>query len=172
MPILTLVQISTLKAFINIPETYFPLVKGGNHINVTSDIYPDKQFNASIEIIYPTIDPNTHTFQVQLKVPNKDELLRPGMFVRTKIQFGEVETLIVPYQSVLKLQGSDNRYVFINNNGTAKRVDVKLGQRFDDKIEIFSDSIKDGDELIIVGQARLVDGSKLNIKKKSEENNK
>ena len=61
-PILTLTQISRLKAIINIPESYYPLVKQGMKIDVRSDIYPDKTFPATIEIVYPTIDPATHTF--------------------------------------------------------------------------------------------------------------
>ena len=51
-PILTLTQISRLKAIINIPETYYPLVKQGMKVDVYSDIYPDKDFPATIEIVY------------------------------------------------------------------------------------------------------------------------
>ena len=79
-PILELVQISTLKALVNIPETFFPKVKKGMKVNLTSDIYPDEEFPASIEIIYPTIDPMSHTFTVELKIPNKKNVLRPGMY--------------------------------------------------------------------------------------------
>ena len=64
---------------------------------------------------------------------------------------------------MLKLQGSNDRYVFVNENGTAKRVAVTLGQRFDDQIEIISDELQEGMELIVVGQARLVDGVALEI---------
>ena len=59
----------------------------------------------------------------------------------------------------------NNRYVFLNDNGVAKRVDVTLGDRFDDQIEIISDGIKENDELVVVGQAKLVDGRKLNVQK-------
>jgi multidrug efflux pump subunit AcrA (membrane-fusion protein) len=44
-------------------------------------------------------------------------------------------------------------------------VPVKLGQRFDDQVEIISDEIQVGDELVVIGQARLVDGVKLEIVK-------
>lgn len=66
-PVLTLVDISSLKATINIPETYYPLVRKGMHIDLTSDIYPNQTFPAAIDIVYPTIDESTHTFSVQLK---------------------------------------------------------------------------------------------------------
>ena len=165
VPILSLVQLKTLKAYVNIPETYYPQMKKGMPVDVTSDIYPDQMFKAEIEIVYPTIDPSTHTFQVQVKIPNDKETLRPGMYAAVSMNFGQVRTLVVPYLAVLKLQGSNERYVFLNNNGTAKRVSVTLGQRFDDLTEIVSDEIKEGDELVVAGQARLNDGVKLNVEK-------
>ena len=132
--ILTLTQINLLKSLINIPETYFPLVKEGMKIELRS-----------------------------LRIPNSSELLRPGMYTYTTLALGKEQTIVVPYQAVLKLQGANDRYVFLNDNGVAKRVAVTLGQRFDDQVEIISDEIKEGDELVVVGQARLVDGVKLEI---------
>ncbi len=165
-PILTLTQISRLKAIINIPETYFPKVKQGMKVSVESDIYPGTVFPATIEIVYPTIDATSHTFQAKLSIPNSAEKIRPGMYVRTQLAVGEVDAIVVPYQSVLKLTGSNERYVFVNDGGTARRVSVSLGQRFDDRIEIIpveKDALKAGDQLVVTGQARLVDGDKLEI---------
>lgn len=178
-PILTLTQISRLKAIINIPESYFPMVKQGMKVDVVSDIYPDEVFPATIEIVYPTIDPQSHTFQAKLNIPNNGEKIRPGMYVRTRLAVGEVDAIVVPYQSVLKLTGSNDRYVFVvdrdrsgandaqsADGGQARRVAVTLGQRFDDRIEIIpveANAMKAGDQLVITGQARLVDGDKLEI---------
>lgn len=99
-PVLTLVDISSLKATINIPETYYPLVRKGMHVDLTSDIYPNQTFPAAIDIVYPTIDESTHTFSVQLKVPNAKQVLRPGMFARVGMQLDKIETITVPYQAV------------------------------------------------------------------------
>lgn len=165
-PILTLTQISRLKAIINIPETYFPLVKTGMKVNIESDIYPGTTFPATIEIVYPTVDPSSHTFQAKLNIPNAGEKIRPGMYVRTHLAIGQVDAIVVPYQSVLKLTGSNDRYVFVNDEGTARRVAVTLGQRFDDRIEIIpieNGALKANDQLVVTGQARLVDGDKLEI---------
>ena len=165
-PILTLTQITRLKAIINIPETYFPLVKQGMKVEVVSDIYPDEVFPATIEIVYPTVDAASHTFQAKLNIPNASEKIRPGMYVRCRLAVGEVDAIVVPYQSVLKLTGSNDRYVFVNDDGTARRVAVTLGQRFDDRIEIIpveSGALKSGDQLVVTGQARLVDGATLEI---------
>ena len=165
-PILTLTQINRLKAIINIPETYFPKVKQGMKVEVESDIYPGEVFPATIEIVYPTIDAASHTFQAKLNIPNAAEKIRPGMYVRTRLAVGEVDAIVVPYQSVLKLTGSNDRYVFVADGNTARRVAVTLGQRYDDRIEIVpieAGAVKAGDQLVVTGQARLVDGTTLEI---------
>lgn len=162
-PIVVLTQINKLKTLIAIPESYFPLVKEGMKLTVKSEIYPDKTFPASIEVVYPTIDPSTHTFQCKVVIPNENELLRPGMYVTTTVGLGKANIITVPYQSVEKLVGANDRYVFLNNNGRAQRVGVQLGQRVDEEIEIIAPEIVPGAEYVYVGQHKLVDGVKLNV---------
>jgi RND family efflux transporter MFP subunit len=162
-PILILTQIDKLKALVAIPETYFPLFKPGMKLSLTTDIYPDKTFPATVEIVYPTIDPSTHTFQCKIVIPNGKNLLRPGMYVTTTIGLGKANALVIPYQAVEKLVGANDRYVFVVEDGRAKRVTVTLGQRFDQDIEIIADEIKEGVEVVTTGQHKLVDGVKVNV---------
>ncbi len=162
-PILILTQIDKLKALVAIPETYFPLFKEGMKLTLSSEIYPDKTFPATVEIVYPTIDPSSHTFQCKIVIPNDKNLLRPGMYVTTTIGLGKADALVVPYQSVEKLVGANDRYVFIVEDGRAKRVSVELGQRFDQDIEINAPEIVAGVEVVTTGQHKLVDGVKVNV---------
>ena len=164
-PIVVLTQINKLKALVAIPETYFPLVKKGMPLTLTTDIYPGKTFPASVEVVYPTIDASSHTFQAKIVVPNSQELLRPGMYVTTTLGLGKAKVIAVPYQSVEKLVGANDRYVFLVEDGRAKRVSVQLGQRFDQDIEIIAPEIVEGAEYVNVGQHKLVDGVKVNVVK-------
>ena len=100
---------------------------------------------------------------MKIVVPNGQHLLRPGMYVTTTIGLGKAKVLVAPYQAVEKLVGANDRYVFINDNGRAKRVAVELGQRFDQNIEIIAPEIVEGVELVTVGQHKLVDGVKINV---------
>lgn len=162
-PILVLTQIDRLKALVAIPETYFPLFKAGMKLTLTSEIYPDQTFPATVEIVYPTVDPASHTFQCKIVIPNGKNLLRPGMYVTTTIGLGKTKAIVAPYQAVEKLVGANDRYVFIVENGRAKRVSVTLGQRFDQDIELISPEIVPGVEMVTTGQHKLVDGVKLNV---------
>lgn len=85
------------------------------------------------------------------------------MYVTTTIGLGKAKTIVAPYQAVEKLVGANDRYVFVVENGRAKRVGVELGQRFDQEIELISPEIVDGVEMVVVGQHKLVDGVKLNV---------
>lgn len=162
-PILVLTQIDKLKALVAIPETYFPQFKAGMKLTLTSEIYPGQVFPATVEIVYPTIDASSHTFQVKIVIPNSKNLLRPGMYVTTTIGLGKANAIVAPYQAVEKLVGANDRYVFINEGGRAKRVNVELGQRFDQEIEIISPEITAGVEMVTTGQHKLVDGVKINV---------
>ena len=162
-PILVLTQIDKLKALVAIPETYFPQLKAGMKLTLTSEIYPDQTFPATVEVVYPTIDATSHTFQVKIVIPNNKNLLRPGMYVTTTLGLGKANVIVAPYQAVEKLVGANDRYVFINENGRAKRVAVELGQRFDQEIEIIAPEIVPGVEMVTTGQHKLVDGVKINV---------
>ena len=161
--ILTLTQINVLKALVNVPESYYPLVHKGMAVDVLCDIYPGEVFPATIDIVYPTIDPSSHTFQVRIRIPNSSERLRPGMYAYTKLALGKAEAMVIPYQSVQKLTGSNERYIYVNDNGVAKRVFVKIGERYDDRIEVMSDELVPGEEIVVTGAEKLVDGVKLKI---------
>ena len=163
-PIVVLTQVKKLKALIAVPEKYYPLIQEGMKLTVKSEVYPEETFPATIEVVYPTIDAASHTFQCKVVIPNASEKLRAGMYVTTTLGLGKENTIVVPYQSVEKLIGSNERFVFINENGYAKRVSVKLGQRFDEQIEIIAPEIHAGVEYIYKGQSKLVDGVKIQVK--------
>ena len=164
-PILELTQLNVLKALVSIPETYYPMVKAGMKVDIKSDIYPEETFPATVEVVYPTVDAASHTFSAKVRIPNGGEKLRPGMYVHTSLALGQDTALLVPYQSVQKMVGTNERYIYFNEDGVAKRVFVTVGQRFDDQIEVLAEEIAEGVEVVTTGAEKLVDGSKLNVSK-------
>jgi len=161
--ILSLVQINSLKAVVSIPETYYPQVQYGMKVGIRSDIYPDIDFKGSILRVYPIVDAASRTFQAEIKIENKGMKLRPGMFCRASIDLGVAMALVVPYQAVLKMQGSNERYLFVVRNGEAQRISVQLGKRYDERVEILSTELYEGDQLVVAGQGKLMHGVKVKI---------
>lgn len=163
--VLSIVQIDRLKALVPVSEKYFPEVKNRMETTVRVDVYPGQSFTGRIDRIHPTIDPANRTFKVELVVNNAKGLLRPGMFSRIAFELDKEEAILLPSMAVLKLQGSNDRYLFVEENGVARRVSVTVGRRYDDNIEVFSDELKPGSRVIVSGQARLLDGVPVEVKK-------
>ncbi|HDR52520.1 MAG TPA: efflux RND transporter periplasmic adaptor subunit, partial [Mariniphaga anaerophila] len=161
--VLSLVQIDRLKAIVPLSEKYFPLVKNGMETEVKIDVYPDRPFSGRVERVHPTIDPANRTFNAEVIVSNREGLLRPGMFARVTFDLDEEEAILLPSMAVLKVQGSNERYLFKEENGVARRVTVAIGKRYDDNIEVFSDELKPGDKIIVSGQARLLNGVRVEV---------
>lgn len=163
--VVTLMQIDPLKVSLNISEQYYPLIKKGMKAEVTADVYKNAKFTSTVYLIAPTVNSGTRSFNVELELPNRDDLLKPGMFVRVSMDLGQVETFVVPAYTVMVQEGTNTRFVFIEKDNIAVRVEVTVGKRFDDQLEIISSGIKEGDMLVTEGQAKLINGDKLEIVK-------
>ncbi|MGE4587667.1 MAG: efflux RND transporter periplasmic adaptor subunit [Mangrovibacterium sp.] len=162
--IIAIEKINPLKAYVNLAESYYLSVSKGTAVSLKSKLYPQREFRGTVKTVYPTIDPASRTFQVEVQLPNPDYALRPGMYGTIRFFIGETETILVPAMAVLKLQGSNERYVFLYENGKARRVTVTVGRRFDDKLEIISEAIREGAEMVVTGQGRLIDGTEITKK--------
>lgn len=161
--IISVIQVEKLKAIVSISEKYFPSIRYGMEVSLAFDMYPGENFTGKVVRISPTIDPQSRSFELEIAVNNPQEKLRPGMFGRVTIGLSTDKALVLPAEAVLKMQGSNNRYLFKAENGVAKRVEVELGQRFDDKVEVISNELKAGDKIVIEGQQRLLDGVKIDV---------
>jgi RND family efflux transporter MFP subunit len=157
--VLSLVEIDKLKAIVSVPESYFLQIKKGMMADVVADVFPNRKFSGRVNIVYPTIDPTSRTFDVEIVIDNKNNVLRPGMFTRIVLHLGKAEALVLPDYAILKTQGSNERYIFVNDGGVSRRVVVTLGARYNDMLEVISSDIKQGMEVVIEGQGRLIDGS-------------
>jgi membrane fusion protein, multidrug efflux system len=161
--VVSIMQINPVKAIVNISQSFFPDVEEGMKAEVTTDIYPGRVFQGKVSKVHPTIDPYTRTFKAELIVENDSEILRPGMFARIELALIQDEALLVPSIAVLKQDGTNNRFVFVNDGGTAKQVNVTIGKRFNDMIEINAEGISEGIELVTEGQANLMNGSLIKV---------
>lgn len=162
MALLTVMQINPLKLKVNISETYYSKVKVGMPVDVTIDVFEDETFSGRVSLVYPTIDERTRTFTVEIKLANNNSKVRPGMFARTTINFGSEKNIVVPDRAIIKQSGSALQYVYVHNNGTVSYKPVELGQRLGNEYEILS-GLQDGDQVVIAGQTRLVDGAKVKV---------
>lgn len=158
LPVLSVGQLApVVKVIINISENDLALVKSGMPVEVSFDAFPGETFSGRIQRVYPTVDPSTRTFSVEVQIANGAERIKPGMFARVAIDLGAQNNVVVPDRAVVKQTGSGNKYVYLLSAGRVSYKKVTLGQRFDTTYELL-DGISDGDTVVITGQTRLADG--------------
>ena len=134
-------------------------------VELVAEAFPNETFKGKVNLVYPTIDPRSHTFPVEIIVDNKNEKLRPGMFTRVTINYGNNYHVVVPDNAVLKQVGADDKYVYVlNEDNTVSYTPVKVGVRMGDRYEIIS-GLNDGDVIVTSGQTRLKNNIKVDIVK-------
>ncbi len=164
MPILTIESLSPVKMKINVSETYYPLVKKGMGVEVRLDVYGDEVFAGKVSLVYPTVDPITHTFPVEITLANANQRVRPGMFARAVLAFGIESRVLVPDQAIVKQMGAGDHYVYVYEDGKVSYNKVQLGRRLGDEYEVISGVPTDA-QVVVAGQKKLADGVEVEVVK-------
>ncbi|MCX4264507.1 MAG: efflux RND transporter periplasmic adaptor subunit [Muribaculaceae bacterium] len=163
LPVLTVGQLSpVVKVLVNISENDMADVSVGQPVSINLDAYPGETFSGKVYRVYPTVDPASRTFGVEIRIPNPGERLKPGMFARVEIGFGERENVVVPDRAVVKQTGSGNKYVYVLHGNKVSYNRVELGRRLDNAYELI-EGVADGDTVVITGQSRLADGVEVEV---------
>ena len=162
-PIYTVQQITPVKILVAISETDYTRVHKGDRVSLSADALPGKSFEGTVNRLYPTMDSATHTFNVEVLVPNSRRELRPGMYVRVTVNFGDSNSITVPDVAVNKMQGAGTRTVFVLDEQDCAVVKiVTLGRHFDGKYEILS-GLQEGDRVVVKGNSTLKAGQIVEI---------
>lgn len=163
-PLFTVQQVVPVKLYVGISESEYTKVKVGDKVSLTADALPGRTFTGKITRLNPTINAMTHTFQAEVVVQNGDRALRPGMYARVTVNFGNRRSLIVPDQAVVKQEGTGQKFLYIvQQDSTVNYVPVTLGKHIGTEYEVL-DGIDEGDLVVFKGQTALKHGSRVRVK--------
>jgi multidrug efflux pump subunit AcrA (membrane-fusion protein) len=116
-----------------------------------------KSYTGKIIYISPAMDSKTQTFTIRIALDKPDDSIRSGMFARTTINVAiRPQTLFVPKEAVISLNGKDRIFIVNSNNQIEERI-VELGLRNDKSVEILS-GLKDGEQIALSNLSRLKTG--------------
>ncbi|MDZ4856269.1 MAG: efflux RND transporter periplasmic adaptor subunit [Nitrospirota bacterium] len=151
--ILTLHEIQTVRILIEIVERDVPLIQVGQKAEVRAEAYPDRVFGGRVTRVVQALNRATRTMTIEVDLPNKDHVLKGGMFARVEVLVGTHRQAIqIPIDAVSRLE--DTQYVYIVREGKAQRVPVEIGARDENRVEITKGL--DGSEQVIVSGKDLV----------------
>ena len=157
--ILTLDDLKKIVIDIKVPENYVGVIKPGLKVEITSSAFK-KKFNGIIETISSRIDPSTRSILSRVIVDNSKFEIISGQLMTVKIIYNESSQIGVP-ESAVTIQGS-TAFVYIVNNQTAEKKDIKIGKRNFGKVSVIS-GINEGDVVITEGVSKVRNKAKVKI---------
>jgi RND family efflux transporter MFP subunit len=160
--IVTLVKINPLRLRADIPESSAAAVRIGQTINVAVDAVANRAFTGRVVRIGPSLDEKTRALTVEAEVANSGNLLRPGMFAKSRlITSANAPAIMVPLRAVAPAAGLSK--VFVIENGKAIERIVKTGLIDGDLIEI-AEGVKEGEMVATSNLDKLLTGIVVNNK--------
>jgi membrane fusion protein (multidrug efflux system) len=151
--IMSLHDINTVRVLIEVVERDIPLVKIGQKAELRAEAYPDQVFEGTVTRIVQSLNRATRTMTVEIDLPNKDRRLKGGMFARVEVTVGtHRHALQIPIDAVSRLENT--QYIYVVREGKTQRVDVEIGARNNNLVEILKGL--SGDEQVVVSGKDLV----------------
>lgn len=155
--ILTLHEIQTVRILIEVVEKDIPLIQAGQKVEVRAEAYPNRIFEGTVTRIVQALNRATRTMTIEVDLPNKDHVLKGGMFARVEVLVGAHRNAIqIPLDAVSRLE--DSQYVYIVREEKAQRVPVEIGVRDENRVEV-TKGLEGSEQVIVSGKDLVHDGS-------------
>lgn len=152
-PIFKVANLSTVWAEFDAYETTIQDIKEGQDISVIVKAIPNKTFNAKVSFIDPILNTSTRTVRVRATLNNKEDLLKPGMFVTGTIKLDTDNNTQITVPKSAVLWTGEQSLVYIKTTATSPTFimrNVTLGRTVNDNYEIQS-GLKIGDKVVTNG---------------------
>jgi membrane fusion protein (multidrug efflux system) len=161
--IATVVNDAEIKVQVNLTEDEVYRVKQGQHVDISTDVYPDKVFNGRISFISPQADA-THSFLVEVIVDSDPNyVLHPGTFVNADFAKHTLQQLLMVPREALA-ESVQNASVYVVDGNVVRQKTVVTGREMGDYVEIIS-GLNKNDVVVLSGQINLKDGTPVIISK-------
>lgn len=164
-PAFQLVQLDPLRLQAPVPERYFRDVRAGTPVTITVDALPGQRFEAAVDRIVAVSDTNTRSFVARVDLPNEDLALAPGMSANLEFELGgarSLPVLQVPADAVVRRPGG-GAVVFVVRDGMAEALEVRTGRRNREWVEVTSDSLREGEPVVTLGNESLRSGQAVTV---------
>lgn len=150
---------SQIKIDFYVPERFAANMEVGESLTASPIARPDEVFEGVISAVDNRVDDKSRTLLVQAEVPNEKDSLRAGMSFRISMQFpGDVYPSVDP----LAIQwGTDGAFVWVVQDGKAKRTPVRIVQRNTESVLVAAEGIRPGDVVVTEGVHAVRDGAEV-----------
>ena len=165
-PVARVVDSSKLRLIVDIPESDVAHVGEGKLARLRVDAMPDRPFEGKITRFSRALDPKTRTMRTEILVDNPDGCLAAGMFARVSIDLEQRNDVLALPPSCVRYQ-KDQSYVFVADQGSARRVNVVCGADDGNAIEIVS-GLEGTESVVVSPPGSLTDGAPIAVADRTE----
>jgi len=159
MPLVTVVNIDTLKLQVQVGEANIGRLKNGAEMTVSVPAASADLYSGTITTIAPQIDARTKAYPVTLEIINESKAIKGGMYGEVELAVDSREdVLIVPQYAVLDYE--QKKIVYVVENEKAVLREVELGLTIGDQAEIVN-GLAAGEMIIVEGQYGVKEGSEV-----------
>jgi RND family efflux transporter MFP subunit len=163
MQLMQLVNLTDLYVNADVSEAYITNVKEGEKVLLEFPSYPDISMEVPVFRTGNIVNQANRTFRVQLKIKNREGMIKPNVLARIKINDYSVEkSLLVPSIIIKKDMQGSYLYVINKDDQTARKVYIETGRSYQDQTRVTS-GLKPGDQVIVQGYNQVSSGSKVKI---------
>lgn len=153
--ITTLDDTDVMKVDFAVPENLLTSLRSGLTLQVESVAYPGRRFEGRVASVDSRVDTTSRAVTVRADVPNRDGLLKPGMFLNVELQRDRRTAIVLPEESLVPEQS--RQYVFVVEGGKARKREVHIGARRPGAVEIVT-GVRVGERVIVEGTVIARDG--------------
>ena len=167
-PLLKIAKLNTVWANFDVYENQIDLFKKGQEVAITTNAYPNKEFEGKVSFIDPVLDTRTRTVKLRVVLNNTKDELKPGMFVEGNIEgisTSKEQLLSIPSTAVLWT--GERSVVYLKSNPDEpvfEMREVKLGNTLGDNYEVLN-GLENGDEIVTNGTFTIDAAAQLQGKK-------
>jgi len=167
-PIVSVLDVSSLTAVIHVIERDYAKLRLGQAVVVTTDAHPDMEFRGTVVRIAPLLKETSRQARVDVEVPNPESLLKPGMFVRARIELDRHDgATVVPFSALVKRDGQQGVFLVERGDMKARFVPVETGILTAELAELIQPPLEG--EVVTLGHHLLEDGSAVVLPGASQE---
>jgi len=160
-PVVTVARVDTLRVFVDVAEPEISFVKKGSPVTLRVDSLPGRVFKGTCTRYAGALDPKTRTMRTQIDLPNRDGVLRPGMYAEVVLSLGQKQDVLTVPASALIIEG-EKSYVYTATGGKARRVEVRTGSDDGIRVEI-TDGLTGAEPVITNGKNLVKDGTPVRV---------
>ena len=159
---MTVVALDPLIAVIFVSEREYGRLAPGQSVVLQTDAYPGRSFSGEVLRVSPVFEPRSRQARVELRVPNAEQLLKPGMFVRADTVLSRVDdAVIVPATAVVEREDRTALFMIDEESSAARLVPVEIGVQDGERLQILSPPLNG--QVVTLGQQLLEDGSAVTL---------